>query len=93
MREKSMRVDEFERKVFELEEIVIRIRASNDVKVGEYDYERQASGAMSVTSWIQTRIKPRLGETEFSIIDGNYQYPHGRTLLRRLRKTYEAGNY
>ena len=86
-----MRVDEFEKKVLDLEEIVIRIRASGGDVVGKYDYKRQASGGMSVTNWLQTRIIPLLGGKEYSIIDGNYQHPHGRTKLQRLRESYEEG--
>lgn len=84
-----MRVDEFEKKVLELEEIVIRIRAPGNKEVGEYDYERQASGGTSVTKWLQTRINPLLENYEYSIIDGRYQHPHGRTSLQRLRESYE----
>ena len=84
-----MRVDEFEIKVLDLEEIVIRIRAPREAEVDKYDYERQASGGMSVTNWLQTRIIPRLRDYEYSIIDGRYQHPHGRTSLQRLRESYE----
>ena len=86
-----MRVDEFEKKVLDLEEIVIRIRAPGEAEVDKYDYERQASGGTSVTNWLQTRINPRLEkyEYEYSIIDGNFQHPHGRTSLQRLRESYK----
>ena len=84
-----MRVDEFERRVLELEEIVLRIRASVDTEVDDYDYERQASGGTSVTYWLQKRITPRLHGLQYSIVDGRYQHPHGRTSLQRLRESYE----
>ncbi len=85
-----MRVDEFEKKVLELEEIVIRIRAPEEFEVDDYDYERQASGGTSVTNWVQSRIIPRLRDQQYSIVDGRYQHPHGRTSLQRLRESYEV---
>ena len=85
-----MRVDEFERVVLELEEIVIRIRAPGECEVDDFDYERQASGGTSVTNWLNTRIIPRLRGYQYSIIDGRYQFPHGRTSLQRLRESYEV---
>ena len=84
-----MRVSEFEQAVFELEDIVIRIRARVGEEVDDYDYARQASGATSVTNWLYTRICPRMRGHEVSIVDGNGQTPHGRTKVETLRASYE----
>ena len=83
-----MSVDEFEKEVLRLEEIVIRIRALGFENVGDYPYQRRASGGTSVTEWLNTRIYPILGEHEVCIIDGNWQHPHGRTKLDTLRDSY-----
>ena len=82
-------VYEFEKAVFSLEEIVIRIRARESERVGKYDYQRRASGNTSVTEWLNTRIYPILGDHEICIIDGNWQHPHGRTKLDTLRGSYD----
>ena len=84
-----MRVSEFEQAVFDTEDIVIRIRAPLGEEVDDYEYERQASGATSVTSWLDTRIHPRMRGHEVSIVDGHGQTPHGRTKLETLRASYE----
>ena len=84
-----MRVSEFEQAVFVTEDVVIRIRAPLAVEVDDYEYERQASGATSVTNWLETRILPKLRGNQVSIVDGNGQTPHGRTKLETLRSTYE----
>lgn len=84
-----MTVFEFEQRVLELEEIEIRIRAPRYTVVEDYEYQRQAAGTMSVTNWLDTRIRPAIGDIEVSIVDGNLREPHGRTLLNTLRRSYE----
>ena len=83
-----MNVLEFEEAVWQLEEVLIRIRAPARESVGNYDFERQAGRNMSVTNWINGRLRPRLRHLEVSIIDGNYTHPHGRTKMRTLRASY-----
>lgn len=82
-------VAEFEAKVLEQEEIVIRIRAPAGTKVSDYTYERKAAGTQSTTDWLEGRIKPHLGGLEVVVIDGDYATPHGRTKLERLRNSYD----
>lgn len=82
-------VAEFEAKVLEQEEIVIRIRAPAGTKVSDYTYERKAAGTQSTTDWLEGRIKPLLNGNEVVVVDGEYATPHGRTKLERLRKSYE----
>ena len=84
-----MTVFEFEQRVLDLEEIVIRIRAPGHTEVDDYEYQRQAAGATSVTAWLHTRIPPSIREIGVSIVDGNLREPHGRTLLSTLRVSYE----
>jgi L,D-peptidoglycan transpeptidase YkuD (ErfK/YbiS/YcfS/YnhG family) len=87
MREIS--VAEFETKVLEQEEILIKVRASVGTKVKDYDYSRKASGNQSTTDWLEGRIKPCLEGIEVVVIDGDYSTPHGRTKLDTLRASYE----
>ena len=82
-------IAEFEAKVLEKEEIVIRVRASSSDKVSDYTFDRKASGNQSITDWLEGRIKPLLDANEVVIIDGHYTTPHGRTRLERLRNSYE----
>ncbi len=82
-------VAEFEAKVLEREEIVIKVRASSGAKVSDYNYDRKAAGNQSITDWLDGRIKPALDGYEVVIVDGDYTTPHGRTKLDRLRGGYE----
>lgn len=82
-------VAEFEAKVLEKEEIVIRIRAPSGTKVDDYTYERKAAGNQSTADWMEGRIKPLLGGHEVDVVGGNFTSPHGRTKLATLRSSYE----
>ena len=82
-------VKEFEAKVLEKEEIVIRIRAKSSEKVNDYSYDRKAAGNQSTTDWLEGRVKPFIRGFEVEVIAGDYSQPHGRTKLDTLRKSYE----
>lgn len=80
---------EFEDKVLETEEVVIRLRCPNDQMVDSYDFSRKAADNTSLTDWLETRIKPRIGDLTCDVIDGQtFQKPHGRTSMAKLRDTY-----
>lgn len=84
-------VREFERKVRALEEVSITIRAPSSQMVDDYGFEKKAAATASVTDWLETRVKPRLGDVEFAIINSEYvaDTPHGRTKMSTLRASYE----
>ena len=83
-----MRVRDFKAAVLGREGIVIRVRAPATTEVGDYDYERQASGETSVTDWLNTRILEKLRGNDISVIDGDLREVHGRTKLKNVRETY-----
>lgn len=83
-----MRVREFEETVFEIEDVAIRIRAPRNTEVGDYNYERQASGGTTVNNWLNTRIYPQLGDWEVSVVDGSGRPAHGGAKLATVRATY-----
>lgn len=78
-----------EEKIFELEEIVVTVRAPSGVMVDDYEFERKAAGTSSVSDWLEGRVKPLLGGHEVVVINGDYTTPHGRTKLNTLRGSYE----
>jgi L,D-peptidoglycan transpeptidase YkuD (ErfK/YbiS/YcfS/YnhG family) len=82
-------VAEFEAKVLEQEEVVIKVRASVGTKVNDYSYQRKAAGSQSITEWLEGRVKPCLNGLEVVVVDGDYSTPHGRTKLETLRQSYE----
>jgi len=79
----------FEEKIFELEQVVLTIRAPSGEMVEDYPYERKAAGNTSVSDWLEGRIKPLIGQKEVVITNGDYSVPHGRTKLSTLRDGYE----
>lgn len=84
-----MNVWEYEKSVYEREEVRIVIRAPWKTQVGDYMYERAASGGTSVSSWLDARIHPVLGGLEVVVLDGTGSVPHGRTKMSTLRDSYE----
>lgn len=84
-----MNVRDLEMAVWKIEEVLIRVRAPVNRAVGEYDFDRQTSRNMSVTSWITGRLQPRLDGLDVSVIDGTYRQPHGRTKMGNLRASYK----
>ena len=85
----TISVAEFEEKVFEKEEIVIRIRAAAYEKVADFGYDRKAAGTQTVNDWKRGRIKPLVGEYQIAVIDGDCTRPHGLTKLATIRRSYE----
>jgi len=85
-----MRTREIEARIFELEEIVVVIRAPANLELGDYNFQRKAAGNTSVTEWIDARLAPAINGCEFRIVGGNFTAPHGRTRLDTLRAGYEA---
>jgi hypothetical protein len=86
---KQISVAEFEAKVLEKEEIIIKVRAPKGALVDDYSYDRKAAGSQSTTDWLAGRIKPCTNGFEIAVIDGEYSTPHGRTKLDTLRTGYE----
>ena len=87
----TISVREFEKKVRELEEVSITVLAPASTQVEDYPYQKKAAGTTSITDWIETRVRPSIGNHEFSIINAEYvaETPHGRTKMETLRKSYE----
>lgn len=79
---------EFERQVFEVDEVRIVTRCRRDQQLPEYPYERKAATTTSLTEWLNTRIKPLVGDVEVDVIDGTGVAPHGRTNIENVRNGY-----
>ena len=80
---------EFEDKVLEVEDVVIRLRCPRNQLVDDFDFSRKAADNTSLSDWLEKRIKPRIGEMDCDVVDGQaFQRPHGRTSMSKLRDTY-----
>lgn len=83
-----MKVWEFEDKVWEIEGIRIVIRAASDEDVSNYTFKNSAQAGWRVTQFVEKKIQPRIGDNEVIIIQGDGEQPHGRVILRTVRRTY-----
>jgi hypothetical protein len=82
-------VEEWERKFFEKEDVRAVVRAGRNELVSDYTFERKASGNVNLTSFMNQRVLPTVGNFEVAIVDGNSNTPHGRTKIETLRNSYE----
>lgn len=83
-----MKIFEFEEKVWEIEGIRVIVRASSDETVSDYNFKNGAQENWRITQLIEKRIQPKIGEREVIIIQGDGEQPHGRVILRTVRRTY-----
>lgn len=87
--EKKVSTTELERQIFEKEEIKVVIRAARGEMFPSYPYQRKMSQNSTVTEWTDSRIKPLLGDTEFEIVRGDGNSPHGRSKMETVRNSYK----
>ena len=83
-----MKIFEFEEKVWEIEGIRVIVRASSDETVSDYNFKNGSQENWRITQLIEKRIQPKIGGREVIIIQGDGEQPHGRVLLRTVRRTY-----
>jgi hypothetical protein len=84
-----MRIKELEEKVWDQDRIRIVIRNSSTANVKAYMHRNAAQENWSVSKFIQSRIQNLLGdETEIVVLSGDGKQPHGRTLLKTIRESY-----
>ena len=80
---------ELERQIFEKEEIKVVIRMPSNKQFPSYPYQRKAANNMTVSEWIDSRIKPIIGnDVQIEIIKGDGSSPHGRTKMETVRNSY-----
>ena len=84
-----MNVRDFEEGVWQMETIRIVIRAEWDEEVGDYPWERAASGSTTLNEFLHGRIIKHLQRREFVVIGGHGIWPNGNTDLRTIRASYE----
>ncbi|WP_375549807.1 hypothetical protein ABWI01_05400 [Oceanicaulis alexandrii] len=83
-----MQVHEFEAAVYELEGIVLIIRAKAQDLVSNYSYKNKADQTWTISEWKKKRIDQCVAGNEYIILDGNLEHAHGGTKLANLRASY-----
>ena len=84
----AMNVGDFENAVRAVDRIRVVIRAGKNTQVGDFAWANGAPEGQSLTVYTRNRIQPRVGDLEFSVIDGYGSEPYGGTLLRNIRLSY-----
>lgn len=83
-----MNVGEFEQAVWDKDGIRVVVRANTWEQVGDYNYANAAAATLSVTQYLNARIKPKTLEYQVDVLDGSGDSAHGRTKLATVRGSY-----
>jgi hypothetical protein len=83
-----MTVREFESKVWNVDKVRIVIRDRQTRKVSTYRQKNAAKENWNITGYLNNRISPLIGDREVVVLDGKGEIPHGRTLLKKIRLSY-----
>ncbi len=84
-----MTVQEFEEKVWSIDTIRVVVRANANDIVGDYSSKNATTGTWSLSEWLRKKVERKLSGKEVKVIAGDGEEPHGRTLLRTIRRSYE----
>ena len=83
-----MTVRELEDKVWDQDRIRIVIREHSSAQMSPYRYSNAAQENWRITQFLRNRVHPLIESREVVVLAGNGEVPHGRTLLRTLRESY-----
>lgn len=83
-----MKVSEFEKKIWEVDQIRVVIRASKDTMVGDFTQINALDEGKTLSEYEDTRIIPRANGLEYEFVDGKGQIPRKSTKLKTLRASY-----
>jgi len=83
-----MTVQELENKVWEQDGIRIIIRDRSTAKAKDYNQKNAAQEKWSITKFLNKRISPLFKDKEIVVLYGNGEMPHGGTLLKTIRQSY-----
>jgi len=85
-----MTVREFESKVWEQDGVRIVVRDRSNAKVKDYNQKYAAQENWRITQFLNARIKPLVEDREVVILDGKGNIPNGKTLLKKIRQSYNG---
>jgi len=83
-----MTIAELEKKVWDQDGVRIVVRDRLTVSVGKYARRNAAQETWSIKKFLNNRINPLVKEREVVVLDGKGKIPHGRTLLKTVRLSY-----
>ncbi len=89
-----MRVDNLEKKIFNVEGFDVRVlengidKKGNSEEARSYTFMRASQDSRTVAQWIDERFKETNPHFEVEVLDGDGNIVHGRTTLGNVRETY-----
>ena len=83
-----MTIREFEKKVWDVDTVRIVVRDRQTQKITTYNQKNAAKENWNITEYLKNRISPLIGDREVVVLDGFGKIPHGGTLLRNIRLSY-----
>jgi hypothetical protein len=84
-----MKIYEIENKAWSMDGVRIIIRGPENEDLPDYAQKNAAQANWSVTKYIENRIKPIVGDREVTVLLGDGEQPHGRTLISSVRDSYK----
>lgn len=84
-----MKISEIEEKAWSMDGIRLIIRGDESEEVYDYVQKSAAQSNWNVTKYLDSRIKPLIGDMDVVVVLGNGEQPHGRTLLSSVRDSYK----
>lgn len=84
-----MKATDFEKAVWAIEGVRIVLRVDSDKEVGDYNYKKAADESWRVAELAEKRIDKSLDGIPYTVIQGDGEEPHGKAILRTIRKTYK----
>ena len=82
-------VADFEKRVMEIENVCIIVRAPANDQVEDYAYKQNAQQSWNVAKWLNSRIKSSV-QHEVVVIDGYGKKVHQGTSMATLRSSYNT---
>ena len=81
-------VTDFEKKVREIENVCIIVRAPATAQVKDYVYKQGATQNWNVKKWLDNRVKKCVSH-EVVVVDGYGKPTHQGTTMATLRSSYK----
>jgi hypothetical protein len=87
----KIKAKEFCEKVELLEGVVMHLWTDENTLVDDYEYQKKAANSISIADWLESRVKPKIGNTTVRIVDGKHSSPHRGQRMDTLRNSYLSG--
>lgn len=84
-------IRDIENKAWSMDGVRIVIRGDENSELEDYNQQNAAQASWSTKKYLDSRIKPLIGDHDVIVLMGDGEQPHGRTLLSSVRDSYNYG--